>query len=101
MLDEFLIKVHPIWQDHPANGVRVLVVAMSLDHDFFSKDEDRGGLLRFLAVGLALLRAVDAIEADASRALVVEDFEGVAAEDGDGEFSERGVRKKKEDETCQ
>jgi hypothetical protein len=32
---------------------------------------------------LALLRAVDAAQADAFRVLVVQDFEGVAVEDGD------------------
>jgi len=35
------------------------------------------------AACLALLRAVDAAEADAFSALVVQDFEGVAVEDGD------------------
>jgi hypothetical protein len=37
-------------------------------------------------------------------ASVVQDFEGVAVEDGDdeaGKFSERGIGEKKEDETCQ
>ncbi len=34
-------------------------------------------------VGWALLRPVDATQADAFRVLVVEDFEGVAVEDGD------------------
>jgi len=33
-------------------------------------------------VGWALLRAVDAAQADAFRVLVVQDFEGVAVEDG-------------------
>jgi len=35
-------------------------------------------LLGSIAVSLALLRAVDAVEADAFRVLVVEDFDGVA-----------------------
>jgi hypothetical protein len=35
------------------------------------------------AVGLAFLRAVDATEADTFGALVVQDFDGVAVEDGD------------------
>jgi hypothetical protein len=59
-------------------------------------------------VGWALLRAVDAAQADAFRVLVVQDFECVAVEDGDdeaGKFCERGIGKKigekKEDETCQ
>jgi hypothetical protein len=32
---------------------------------------------------LALLRAVEAVETDAFRVLVVQDFEGIAFEDGD------------------
>ena len=44
---------------------------------------ERGGLLASRAVRLAFSRAVDAAEADAFRELVVEDFDGVAVEDGD------------------
>ena len=44
---------------------------------------ERGGLLGSRAVRLAFSRAVDAAEADAFRVLVVEDFDGVAVEDGD------------------
>jgi hypothetical protein len=40
-------------------------------------------LLRFLAVGLTFLWAVDAAEADAFRVLVVQNFDGVAVLDGD------------------
>jgi hypothetical protein len=36
-----------------------------------------------LAIGLAFIRAIDAAEADTVRALVVEDFDGVAVEDPD------------------
>ena len=57
-----------------------------------------------LAVGLALLRAVDAVKADTFSLLVVQDFEGVAIEgrkDGASEVSERGIGEKKEDETYQ
>jgi hypothetical protein len=55
-------------------------------------------------IGCALLRAVDAAQADAFRVLVVQDFEDVAVEDGDdeaGKFCERGIGEKKEGETCQ
>jgi hypothetical protein len=48
-------------------------------------------------------RAVDAVEADTVRVLVVQHFEGVAVEDGDdgtGEVDERGIGTNKEDETC-
>jgi hypothetical protein len=40
-------------------------------------------LLGSRAVGLAFLRAVDAAESDAFRVVVVQDFDGVAVEDGD------------------
>ena len=39
-------------------------------------------MLRFLPVGLSLLRAVDAAEADAFSVVVVQDFDGVTVEDG-------------------
>lgn len=40
-------------------------------------------MLGFLPVGLAFLRAVDAIQSDTFRAVMVQDFESVAVEDGD------------------
>ena len=40
-------------------------------------------MLSVVAVGLALLWAVNPAEADAFRVLVVQNFEGVAIEDGD------------------
>jgi hypothetical protein len=57
-----------------------------------------------VAIGLALLWTVDAVETDTLRAGVVQNFDGVAVEDGDdeaGEVGERGIGEKKEDETCQ
>jgi len=56
------------------------------------------------AACLAFLRAIDATAANAFGVVVVQNFEGVAVEDGDdgtGEVGERGIGKKKEDETCQ
>jgi hypothetical protein len=47
---------------------------------------------------LAFLRAVNADEADAFRVLVVEDFEGIAVEDGDDGAGEVGIGRG-EDET--
>ena len=41
------------------------------------------GQLRSLAVGLAFFRAVDAVESHALSAVVVQDFDSVAVEDGD------------------
>jgi len=65
-----------------------------LDGDLFPEGEGRGGLLRSLAVGLAFLWAVDATEADALSMVAVQDFEGVAVENGDngaGEVSETEI----------
>ena len=56
----FLIDVGIIGQDHIPNGARVLVLAVGLDRDFLPKGEVRGRVLGLLAVGLALLQAVDA-----------------------------------------
>ncbi len=50
----------------------------------------RRRLLRSLTEGLAFLGAVDTAEADAFRALVVQDFDGIAVEDGDDEAGEVG-----------
>ena len=66
---------------------------MGLDGDFSPEGEGRGSLLGFLAVGLALLRAINAAVADAFSVVVVQDFEGVAVEDpddgaGEGSHSE-------------
>jgi hypothetical protein len=82
---EFLIQFHPIGQEHIGKGAFVLVVAVRLDGNVFPESEGRGGLLGALAERLAFLRAVDAAEADTFRVLVVQDFEGVAVEDGNDE----------------
>ncbi len=36
LLDEFLIEIHPIGQDHVSKGARVLVVAVFSDRGFFT-----------------------------------------------------------------
>jgi hypothetical protein len=40
-------------------------------------------MLRLLAVGLVFLWAIDAVEANAFRVVIVQDFNGVAVEDAD------------------
>ena len=90
MLDEFLIEAHPIRQEQIAKGALVLVVTVSLDGDILPKDEVRGGVLGIVAKGLAFLRAVDATETDAFRALVVQNFESVAVKDSDDGAGEVG-----------
>jgi hypothetical protein len=51
-------------------------------------------LLGSLALGLAFLRAGDAIETDTFRVLVVKDFDGVAVEDGDDVGGEVGGKRR-------
>ena len=53
-----------------------------------SKNQLRGSLLGLLAEGLAFLWAIDAVEADTLSSVVVQDFDGVAVEDGDDEVGE-------------
>jgi hypothetical protein len=84
LLDEFLIEVHAIRQDHVSNGSAVLFLAECLEHYVLIKDQLGGGLLCSLPIGLAFLWAVDAVEPNTSRPLVVQDFEGVTVEDADG-----------------
>ena len=79
-----MIDVGAIRQKHIGNGASVPVLAVGLERDFLAKDQVRCSLLRFLAIGLAFLRAVDAAEADAFRVVVVQDFDGVAVEDAGG-----------------
>jgi hypothetical protein len=88
--DEFLIEIHPIGQDHVPKGAPVLVVAVRLDGDVLPEGKFRGRVLGVPPLSLALLRAVDAAEADAFRVLVVQDFDGVAVEDGDDGAGEIG-----------
>ena len=83
----------PSGREHIGKGAPVLVVAVRLERDFFPEDEVRGGLLRSLAVGLAFLWAVDAAEADTFRVVVVQDFDGVAVEDGDDGAGEVGSQR--------
>jgi len=49
----------------------------------FPKARADAACLTFLPISLALLRAVDAAEADKLRVGVVQDLDGVAVEDGD------------------
>lgn len=65
-------------------------MAVRLDGHVLPEGEGRGRLLRSLAEGLLFLRTIDAAEADAFRVLVVQDFEGVAVEDGDDGAGEVG-----------
>jgi len=50
------------------------------DRDFLPEGEVSDGELGAYAVSLSFPRAVDAVEADAFSALVVEDFDGVAVD---------------------
>ena len=73
----------PIGQDQVSNGVPVFVVTVGLDGDVLPEAEVSDGVLGIVAVGLALLRAVDPAEADVFGLLVVQNLDRVAVEDGD------------------
>ena len=96
LLDEFLIEIHFIGQEHVSNGALVLVVTVGLERDFFAVGEVSNGVLGFLAVGLAFLRAIDPAEADTFRALVVQGFDSVAVDHSDNSSGEVGGER----ETC-
>jgi hypothetical protein len=85
-----VIDVGAIGEKHISNGATVLILPECLKLDFLPEGEGRGGVLGVVAVGLALLRAVDAAEADVFRKLVVQNFERVAVEDGDDGADEVG-----------
>ena len=73
-----MIDGGPIGQQHISKRAPVPVLAVHLDGDFLPKGEVDDGVLGLLAERLAFLGAVDAAEADAFRALVVKDFDGVS-----------------------
>jgi hypothetical protein len=60
----------------------------------FPEDESSRGQPSLIAESLAYLRAIDAAVADTLRVGVVQDFDGVAVEDGPSEVSERAIGKK-------
>ncbi len=82
IFNQGVIDVSAIGQDDIPNGALVLIVAVRLERDFFPIDRFRGRLLRSLAVCLALLRTVDAAEANAFCMGIVQDFDRVAVKDG-------------------
>lgn len=53
--DEFLIEIRPIGQEYIGNRAFILVVAISLERDFFPKGKVRDDLIGSLAVSLAFL----------------------------------------------
>ena len=77
-----MIDIGPIGQDHIGNRSPVLVLHECLARDFLPVDECRGGVLGVVSLGLALLREVNAAQADALR-VAVQDFDGVAVHDPD------------------
>jgi len=70
-------------QEHISKGALVLVEAVSLKRDFFPKHHRGRSLLGSRAVSLTFLWAINATQADTFGAVVVQDFERVAVEDGD------------------
>jgi hypothetical protein len=83
----------PSRRNTSAKGALVLVVAVRLDGDVLSEGEVRSGVLRVLAVGLALLRTIDAAQTDAFSMVAIQDFEGVAVEGSLRRTPDRAQRK--------
>ena len=73
VFDQRVIDVGAIGQEYLRKGALVVVLAECLEGDCLSKDSLRSGLLRSIAVSLALLWAVDAVEADTFRVVIVQD----------------------------
>ena len=77
VFDERVIDVGATGEEHIDKRAPVLVEAVSLKRHVLTKDQLRSGLLRSLAVGLVILRAVNPAEPDTLGVLVVQDFDGV------------------------
>ena len=75
VLDQRVIDVGAIGQQHIGEGASSLVAAVRLERHFLPEDEVRGSLLGSLGEGLALLRAVGAAEADAFRMVIMQAIE--------------------------
>jgi len=83
LFDELVVDVGPIREEYIGNRAPVLVFAMGLERDFLAEDQLRNGSLGSLALGLTFLRTVNPVQADAFSSFVVQDFDGVAVEDGE------------------
>jgi hypothetical protein len=70
-----MIDVSSFPQNHIGEGASVLVEAVRLEDDFFSKDQRGRRLLGLMAVRLALLGAIDPAEADAFRMVIMQAIE--------------------------
>jgi len=77
-----VIDVGAIGQEHIGKGAPIFVEAVSQERDFFPKGKGRGSLLGSRAVGLPLLLALDAAEADAFRVVVVQAIEVLLCRNG-------------------
>ena len=75
--DQCVVDICAIQQKHISKSAPVLVEAVSLERHVLTKDQLRSGLLRSLAVGLVILRAVNPAEPDTLGVLVVQDVDGV------------------------
>lgn len=82
VFDQLVIDVSAIGHAHIREGASVIVLAVGLDDDILPEDERRHRMLRSVTEGLAFFRTIDAAQADAFRAGVVQDCEGIALEDG-------------------
>ncbi len=89
-LDENLVNFSSVRQEHVRNRATMPILAMRLEYYIFAKNELRCCLLCSLAERLGFFRAVDAIQADALRLFVVQDFDDVAVDNGDDDAGKLG-----------
>jgi len=75
LLNEFLIEVHSIGQEHVGKGV--LVEAVRLERHILTKNQRCRGLLGIVPKGLAFLWAVNPAKEDTFSAVILQDFERV------------------------
>jgi hypothetical protein len=61
----------------------IIVLAECLQRDFLPEGEVSDGVLGACAVRLAFLGSIDAVEKNLFGSAIVQDFDGVAIEDGD------------------
>jgi|SRR5215469_4695694 len=83
LFGQLVVDVASIREECIGHRAPVLVLAVGLERDFLAESPLRSGWLGSLAVGSALLWAVNAVQSNALGSVVVQDVDGVAIEDRD------------------
>ena len=99
VFDEELVHIRLIRKYHLGNKSPVLIFFMRVNRDGLTEGQDSRGKFCPISIGLALLRAVDSVQANLCGLPVRQDFNGVTVFDGydqAGEREGRGTAQKKE-----